>query len=154
MSYRDAVIVPLACTALPGANARECCRNGCGDPGYLARYIHANGSVALRWVCDWCEDFKTAGDLPHTILPTGVTLEQLPLRQDNSDDPPAWPDCVVCGQPASEMHHWAPRSIFPDWPTTPLLLEPVVPMCAEHHSEWHDRMRAHGLRWPHELRAA
>lgn len=135
----------MLCTALPGPHARDCCRNGCGELGYLARYIHTNGTTAIRWVCDWCEDFKTAGDLPHGIL-GGVSLGDLPLRQDNSLEPRNLPPCVVCGDEAWHNHHWAPRSIFPEWPDGL-----TVNLCIPHHDEWHKTMREHGLRWPHEL---
>lgn len=55
--------------------------------------------------------------------------------------------CVVCGNTDTEQHHWAPQALFPEpdwWVLT-------VALCTEHHHEWHRRMRAHGLRWPHEL---
>lgn len=57
------------------------------------------------------------------------------------------PPCAICGHNSHEYHHWAPRSIFPDWP------DAGVYLCTSHHREWHERMRAHGLRWPHELAA-
>lgn len=57
------------------------------------------------------------------------------------------PPCQVCGKTGpTHRHHWAPTSIFPDWPW-----ENLVFLCEEHHNEWHNRMRAHGLRWPHKL---
>lgn len=133
---------------LPGPLARDCCRNGCGTAGYLSRYIHANGTVAIRWVCDHCEDFKTSSDLPRSII-QGFALNDLPLRQDNSLEPRNLPPCVVCGDDAEHQHHWAPQAIFPDWP-----YGLVQDLCVPHHREWHNRMRAHGLRWPHELEAA
>jgi hypothetical protein len=56
--------------------------------------------------------------------------------------------CHVCGSDdLVEQHHWAPQVIFPDWPHL------QIPLCKAHHDEWHIRMRQHGLRWPHELRA-
>ena len=50
----------------------------------------------------------------------------------------ASPVCVVCGQPASELHHWAPRAVFgkdeaETWPRSWL--------CAGHHQQWHNAMR-------------
>ena len=50
----------------------------------------------------------------------------------------ASPVCVVCGQPASELHHWAPRAVFGKaeaeaWPRSWL--------CAGHHQQWHNAMR-------------
>jgi len=54
-----------------------------------------------------------------TILPTGI---------DGSV-------CQVagCGRTDTELHHFAPRSLFPDadnWP--------VLPLCVEHHLAWHN----------------
>lgn len=142
-------VITLAATALPETHRAGHCRACTNATGYLARYIHSNGTIAIRWVCDWCEDFKTAQDLPRTILPAGVTVDQLPLRASNYDPDRERLRCDVCEQPADEMHHWAPVAIFHDWP-----YELVVPLCFAHHREWHQRMRQHGLRWPHELEDA
>lgn len=144
-------IITLACADLPPPHAREHCQQCSYETGYLARQIHVNGKEALRWVCDWCHDFQTASALPFSLLPEGVTLSDLPLRQDNrvTYGPVELPACVVCGDDAEHSHHWAPQSIFPDWPYAL-----VVPLCVSHHDEWHARMRAHGLRWPHELARA
>jgi hypothetical protein len=141
-------ILEIKSSALPGTHAKPGCRKCAGEDGYLARYIKINGNVALRWICDWCEDYYTSGDLPHTLL-GDFPIAELPLRVDRSnDDTYALPECEVCGNPSGEYHHWAPRSIFPDWP------EAGVYLCKPHHDEWHARMRAHGLRWPHEHRDA
>jgi hypothetical protein len=59
---------------------------------------------------------------------------------------PQLPRCVVCGDENVEAHHWAPRAIFPEWSW-----DLIVDLCPTHHREWHDAMRVHGLRWPHEL---
>jgi hypothetical protein len=73
------VFIDIAVSALPGVHAHDACP-GCGNPyGYLGRYLKADGSVGIRWVCEHCGK------------------------------------CTAC------------------------------------HREWHARMRAHGLRWPHEL---
>lgn len=142
----ESVVVNILCTALPAPHKRDCCRNGCGEPGYLARYIHINGVVAIRWVCEWCDGYKTSGDLPRTVLPRGVDVDLLPLIADNSVTPSDLPACVVCGDDAEHQHHWAPQAIFPEWP-----YGLTASLCVLHHDEWHQRMRAHGLRWPHEL---
>lgn len=138
-------IIEVDARALPGANAHDHCRKCECETGYLARYIQSNGATGIRWVCNWCEDYGTAGDLPRSIL-GAVALQDLPVRVDHSDEPSQWPDCDVCGQPAHEFHHWAPRAIFPGWP-----VHLGVPLCKPHHDEWHQTMRAHGLRYPHEL---
>lgn len=141
-------IISVKVTDLPDPHTKTGCKL-CGHTrGYLARYIKSNGNVAVRWICDRCEDYRTAGDLPHTILPRGVAAGALPLRLDHSGAPPDLPDCARCGLRADEFHHWAPSSIFPDWPDLGVYL------CFACHREWHDRMRAHGLRWPHELNTA
>lgn len=140
-------LVVINCSLLPAPHTREHCRKCECRVGYLARYIHQNGVVALRWVCEWCEDFKTAPDLPHALLEAHrVALDELPLRQSNYDPDLDRTPCVVCDEPSDEMHHWAPTILFPQWP-----YHLVVALCATHHREWHDTMRSHGLRWPHEL---
>lgn len=141
------IIVAFSCTDLPKGNARQVCAKCPSVNGYLARYIKTNGYVAIRWVCDWCESYTTAGDLPTTVLPNGVRPDDLPLRVDNRDEDGE--PCAVCGSSNVEYHHWAPYAIFPDWNETP-----GVFLCPMHHQEWHHRMRAHGLRWPHELATA
>ncbi len=142
-------IVPYWADELPPPHKIDGCRRCGTQTGYLARFIKSNGSIALRWVCDNCEDYRSTGDIPHTIL-KDVEIGELPLREDFSN-----PDngyqlrliqlCAVCPDEAEEIHHWAPQSIFADWPDVGVYL------CAKHHREWHDTMRAHGLRWPGEL---
>lgn len=142
-------VVLLDATDLPPSHAKPGCRL-CGHrQGYLGRIVKSHGATAIRWVCDRCEDYRTAGDLPKTILPDGTEVSELPLRLDHSDDDRGLPPCAVCDQPSEEFHHWAPVAIFTDWPGTV-----GVYLCTPHHREWHDRMRAHGLRWPHEQAAA
>lgn len=141
-------IVDLRATQLPGPNARDRCRKCPSAVGYLARYIQANGHVAIRWVCRRCEDYGTAGDLPRDLLAAhGIGLYELPIRV-NHYDPDYGDECCLCGRKPAEWHHWAPVAIFPDWPWNL-----GVYLCADHHREWHDRMRANGLRWPHEAAA-
>lgn len=137
------IIVELSADQL-GAHSIDGCRQCSNQTGYLARYIHTNGTVGLRWVCTWCEDYRSTPDLPHALL-GDTPLDRIPIRLDNSDTPTVFPDCAICGEPAAEYHHWAPRSIFPDWP------DQGIHLCKAHHDEWHKRMRTHGLRWPHEL---
>lgn len=67
-------------------------------------------------------------------LPSGIAL---PLHRSHlGKNPP----CERCGQPNTELHHWAPGATFEDsasWPTSWL--------CAECHRQWHQRMT--GYRW-------
>jgi len=50
--------------------------------------------------------------------------------------------CVVCGEKGTEMHHWAPQSIFKDeaekWPKDML--------CLSCHKKWH-KMVTPNLTW-------
>jgi hypothetical protein len=142
---QPSIIIQLRADGLPGTLARPACV-ACGyEDGYLARIVKTNGSVGIRWVCEFCEDYKTSTDIKHSFI-GDVPLERLPLRVDNTSP---WDiECVVCATPAEQRHHWAPSSIFPDWPQGL-----TVPVCTAHHDEWHARMRDHGLRWPHELQA-
>lgn len=139
----EARIVSLHVSELPGDVLG--CRKCQAPDGYLARYVKADRRIAIRWVCDHCEDYGTAGDLPHSILPAGVVIHDLPKRVDHSHvGLPG--DCAVCGTGTNQNHHWAPVEIFPHWPRTL-----TVWLCQQHHNEWHKRMRACGLRWPGEL---
>ena len=137
-------ILPMKASELPGTHAAEHCRRCACEDGYLARYIKVNGNTALRWVCDWCEDYYTAGDLPHAVLGP-FPIGDLPVRVNRAEYDTGRPECAVCGLPSGEWHHWAPRSLFPHWPDQGLWL------CTPHHREWHEIMRAHDLRYPHEL---
>lgn len=140
-------MIEIRAADLPTSHAAAggCRRCSCPD-GYLARYVKADRRISIRWVCANCEDYGTAPDLPHSILDsTGATIHDLPKRMDRSHE--GLPgECAVCGEPTNHNHHWAPVEIFPHWPLTL-----TVWLCQKHHDEWHKRMRAHGLRWPHEL---
>lgn len=143
---------PILCTELPEPHRRDRCRRCPSVEGYLAQYIQRNGAVGIRWVCDNCEDFGSSPDLPRSIL-RGLDVRALPVRIDNRGqlDTRELRQCGVCESWELEIHfhHWAPRSIFPDWP-----YELGVELCPRCHDEWHRRMRAHGLRWPHEIKPA
>ena len=134
--------------SVPSSRVVSGCRKCSNADGCLAQYIKANGSVGLRWQCSLCGDFKTFADIPHSFLEAfGIRLADLPICEDVSttSDP-----CVICGESGTEWHHWAPSSIFsalPAWSDVGAYL------CVAHHREWHDVMRAHGLRFPHELAA-
>lgn len=145
MASEPRTVLPIKASALPGVHTAEGCRKCSCEDGYLAQYIKVNGQISLRWVCDWCEDYATAGDLPRAML-GDFKIETLPLRVDHSQEDNLWPECEQCGAPAVTFHHWAPRSLFPDWPTGL-----GAYLCQRHHDEWHDVTRTHGLRYPHEM---
>lgn len=122
------------------------CRKCGHEQGSLVRYIYTNGTVALRWECTSCKDYGTFQDIPHSFLDGfGVALEDVPVCFDASSN---GEPCVVCALRSTEFHHWAPTSIFPpEWSHIGGYL------CRAHHIEWHNTMREHGLRYPHELAA-
>jgi hypothetical protein len=147
MSYQEPGgyrIIDVAALNLPAPHSRVGCHKCGHENGYLSRYLKGNGATTIRWVCANCENYTTCGDLPYwLLLEYKVGIKELPLRVNRVEDDGI--ECVVCNVPAVEFHHWAPRAIFPDWP------DAGVYLCQHHHDEWHIRMRAHGLRWPHEL---
>lgn len=60
-------------------------------------------------------------------------LERLTIADDyRSYDNP----CAVCGNPETELHHWAPREFFPET----CELWPISYLCKQHHQEWHSRI--------------
>lgn len=147
MAGRQGDITISALCHLWGFEASPGCEKCGAADGYLARYIQINGEARVRWVCGWCEGYGTRGDVPLRVLAKlGLDITDLPLRKDNRQERRDLPQCIVCGEDGTEQHHWAPRAIFIDWPW-----HLTVPMCVEHHREWHSRMREYGLRWPHEI---
>ncbi len=144
------IFIDMRASDLPGLHAVPYCP-ACPAMctiGYLGRHIKSDGSTAIRWVCDHCEQ-PLPGDLPRRLI-GDTPLDKIPLRlrEPKREDELDWPGCVVCARPSFEFHHWAPRSIFSDWP------EYIgAHLCKPHHDEWHRRMREHGLRWPGEIAA-
>lgn len=129
--------------ALPSSHAREACKRCKCETGYLVRFFTTRNRLELRLSCEVCEKCDSTLDLPRDEL--GIRdLTALPTINQSTYD---WPgNCWICDEQATEWNHWAPRSIFPDWPDNH-----SVPLCADCHNEWHTRMQAHGLRYPHEL---
>jgi len=129
--------------ALPYPHAREACKRCGNQTGYLAKLITTRNRVELRLCCEVCEKTDSTLNLPRE--PFGITdLGVLPTINQAKFDYPG--NCWICDEQADDWNHWAPRAIFPDWPDSHSL-----PMCVECHEEWHRRLRAHGLRYPHEL---
>jgi hypothetical protein len=132
--------------ALPPGHAKPACKECGHETGYLVCYVMSDGRPSLRIACEWCEKVSTTFALPRTLLGSKPDLNRLPTI-DNSQVSEL-PPCAVCDMQAQEWHHWAPRVIFPDWPDVGVYL------CRSCHTDWHNRMRAHGLRWPGELKPA
>lgn len=97
----------------------------------------SNGTLVVKLRCDTCRNLT--GALPRQVVwewldPFGPVL----FRVNDSGQ-----ECVVegCASHLIEWHHFAPRNTFgrqaDSWP--------VLPLCREHHVEWHQRMD--GYRW-------
>lgn len=135
------------------------CRKCRREEGHLARYLQARGATGLRWVCDHCGDYGTFSDLPRSLLrELDLVLDHLPVCCDNRSAPDFSRGCCICGRHPSEENHWAPVAIFPDWEERARNVGDfsliTVPLSIACHREWHDRLRDHGLLWPHEIEAA
>lgn len=106
----------------------------------LRRKLSASGVNLFLWHCITCERHAVKGHvwLSHdTIkdwqrskrLPKDLSI--IPILEDYSEP------CDICGQPGSELHHFAPQSmadLFGDdhhlWSTAML--------CKYHHTQWHE----------------
>jgi len=107
--------------------------------------LNAGGRISYRMRCLACDHMSS--DLPANQWKVwGIQrIEFTDIRPAGTYDP-----CVVmgCTQPGREEHHFAPRNTFLDdadsWP--------ILPLCPEHHREWHRRMD--GYRWHRRAEAA
>jgi hypothetical protein len=113
--------------------AKDCQRCGKSITALLVRRISANGVSMVYWQCPDCLDAidKTPHWIKHDQLKTAkIDPETLPVAGDYRH----FESCVVCGAPATEYHHWAPRHLFgieaEQWPGAYL--------CPKHHKTWHD----------------
>jgi hypothetical protein len=117
-------------------NKKGHCNNCKGESTWvLYRQLAQNESVHFLWQCSRCNtknpDRKPPLYIPKALIESKLTPEQiaeLPLLM-----PSLYTRCAVCGNRATEMHHWAPRGIFGDdcenWPKDYL--------CKDHHEHWH-----------------
>lgn len=115
----------------------HCCSN---RAVVLRRSLARNGVDHFLWYCERCErNAKRAGMwIPHRTIEAWVRAGRLP----STDVIPYVADytnedtCAVCGDPAVEWHHWAPRALAEffgdDWSRWP-----QESLCREHHIQWH-----------------
>lgn len=90
----------------------------------LVRTLTRAGKSLLWRRCGACGQ-KLSSYLPHE----GVDVDAVPVVEDLSVDVPP---CRRCGKRGTELHHWAPSSLFADadlWPQDWL--------CPDCHTEWH-----------------
>ena len=97
----------------------------------LVRDITNSGVSNVYWLCSKCQGHAqgAAQWISHRKLTDyGIVIDDLPIIQDGRSDL-----CIVCGQSATEYHHWAPRHIFGDESD----LWPGAFLCKIHHDQWH-----------------
>lgn len=109
-------------TCAIGITRRACPHDGTPE---LLIYRFANGHQNPQVRCRACYKTMRTPRL-RDINPDMVEGEVRDFRK--------LPNCARCGRDdAIEIHHWAPRQLFPDdaddWPTSPL--------CPDCHHRWH-----------------
>jgi hypothetical protein len=99
----------------------------------LVRNIISNGESQVYWQCLECLksiDSPTKWISHSKLREHDIDPHTLPVIENYS----GYEVCAVCGEPGTELHHWAPRHLFSDeadqWPTSYL--------CRKHHNTWHD----------------
>jgi hypothetical protein len=96
----------------------------------------ASGAYHVWYRCKVCQRNVTApGPYLKKKSPAleGLTPDDLPVFIDyRANNPP----CAVCGAIGTELHHFAPKELFPEdfelWPKSYL--------CKKHHAEWHNKI--------------
>ena len=97
----------------------------------VAALVYANGVKHYKLRCNDCGHWL-GGPVAREKL-DNATMKSAPMVQANA----ANHSCARCGSPATELHHWAPRSLFDDfdvWPTAWL--------CRACHARWHSIIEA------------
>lgn len=101
----------------------------------LHQQIFTNGSKHFLWVCKLCDRRNPSGGMDYYIprekvlaILSAEDVELLPVIL-----PEIYTRCVVCGNRATELHHWAPKHLFGEsaekWPKDYL--------CVGCHEQWH-----------------
>ena len=96
----------------------------------------ASGEVHIAYRCLSClKNLNSTGQWigKETIKKLAIDIESLPIFDDyRANNPP----CAVCNKRGTELHHFAPKELFPDtfedWPKAYL--------CKTHHDEWHNKL--------------
>lgn len=115
-----------------------------GTDNVWFQYVQGNGGKKYRFRCLLCG--RKSGDVPHDLIKQWIregVIGARDLAPPVTRAPRTYPDCSYAGCTATitEQHHFAPRNTFgsdaDSWP--------VLPLCREHHTQWHQRMD--GYRW-------
>ncbi len=100
----------------------------------LVRTVSANGKNFVYWLCPLKDHQVSRGAFyisKKLLAAAEIDVESLPIHRSYLGTE----TCAVCGNPAVELHHWAPSYLFDDswdWPTSYL--------CREHHMLWHSKV--------------
>lgn len=96
----------------------------------------ASGEVHIAFRCKTChKNMNLKGQwVSKKLLETmNIAIESLPVFDDYSRNNPP---CAVCGKNGTELHHFAPKELFPEtfeqWPKAYL--------CDACHHEWHNKI--------------
>ena len=115
----------------PNGQIYDNCRY-CGRTTFeYCKVVMGSGKIHIARRCRLCK--SQIGQWVSKKLLKGIDLDTLPLLADYrlNNEP-----CAVCGVLGTELHHWAPKELFPDdfekWPQSWL--------CPTHHQEWHNRI--------------
>jgi hypothetical protein len=109
----------------------------CQCPTYeitIGKIVMGSGGIHIKAVCPVCgHNLKGSGQwISKKAIPLEI-LESLPTLDDYTIH---LPPCEVCGGIGVELHHWAPKELFPEtfelWPKSYL--------CKQHHDEWHNKI--------------
>lgn len=109
----------------------------------LVSIITPRGSAMVWRRCEQCEGMRSNYLSHKSLRKQGIDpYWDVPILEDRSRV--EWEVCERCGctDTPTELHHWAPHSLFDDpndWPTSVL--------CVNCHREWHQTTRcalAHG----------
>jgi len=108
----------------------------CGAPLAVVAYIVANGVRHYKLRCLACQRLSRTS-LPQRLLDYAIMAQAPAVRSANASEPGFF--CERCGGTGVETHHWAPRSLSPDydtWPTAQFAC----------HTLWHDVKHAEACR--------
>lgn len=112
-----------------------------GSASTIGFIVQGDGRHTFRALCTACNEHS--GAIPMAVIRRWYKAGIFVLTHFGTNSPFDYPTCCVrdCTQPGAEMHHFSPRNTFgidaDDWP--------VLPICRDHHREWHTRMD--GYRW-------
>ena len=116
----------------------------------LGIVIKRNAVVDYKARCIYCGERSSTlpKKLAEKLLSAGHEVEWVRDHLNDSSSHidryiqyPRFKCCVRgCGEPGYEFHHFAPSNTFRDAD-----LWPVLPLCRNHHTDWHRRMN--GYQW-------